>query len=377
MGGMVFDNITKVYDGDVVAVSDFSLKVAEGEFLVIVGPSGCGKSTLLRMVAGLEDITKGRLYFGDRLINGVHPKDRDIAMVFQNYALYPHKNVYDNMAFGLKLKRMPGMMIDGRVNEAARLLSLEELLERKPATLSGGQRQRVALGRSIVRKAGVFLFDEPLSNLDAKLRASMRTEINALHKRLGKTFIYVTHDQLEAMTLGTLIAVMKEGRLQQAGDPHTLYENPANLFVAEFIGTPKMNVCAGTLKDGKVKFSGMEIPLSYEQSARLKAHPEDVYIGFRPGSGMRLKRPGDGYVFCARAEVIENLGYEKIIYVTMPGGKDGAQNKEAVITAPAASSVNRGDNVEVAIDPSDMYLFDKNTEVSVMNRTKRIYTENG
>jgi multiple sugar transport system ATP-binding protein len=245
MANISLQHITKVYSGNVTAVSDFNLEIADKEFVVLVGPSGCGKSTTLRMVAGLEEITSGELYIGDRLVNDVSPKDRDIAMVFQTYALYPHMTVYKNMAFGLELRKTAKDEIDKRVRDAAKILDIEHLLDRKPKALSGGQRQRVALGRAIVRDPAVFLFDEPLSNLDAKLRASMRTELIKLHKRLGTTFVYVTHDQTEAMTMGDRIVVMKDGFVQQVDTPQNLYDRPVNKFVAGFIGSPQMNFLTG------------------------------------------------------------------------------------------------------------------------------------
>ena len=241
MASVTLKHIYKIYQGGVTAVSDFTLDIEDKEFIVLVGPSGCGKSTTLRMVAGLEEISEGELYIGDKLVNDVAPKDRDIAMVFQNYALYPHMTVYDNMAFGLKLRKTPKAEIDKRVREAAKILDIEHLLSRKPKALSGGQRQRVALGRAIVREPKVFLMDEPLSNLDAKLRVQMRTEITKLHHRLQTTFIYVTHDQTEAMTMGSRIVVMKDGFIQQVDTPQNLYDYPGNLFVAGFIGSPQMN----------------------------------------------------------------------------------------------------------------------------------------
>ena len=247
MASLTLKNITKRYAGNVLAVSDFNLEIKDKEFIILVGPSGCGKSTTLRMIAGLEEITDGELYIGDKLVNDVAPKDRDIAMVFQNYALYPHMTVFENMAFGLKLRKTPKDEIKRRVEEAARILDIEHLLDRKPKALSGGQRQRVALGRAIVREPKVFLLDEPLSNLDAKLRAQMRTELAKLHKRIGTTFIYVTHDQTEAMTMADRIVVMKDGLIQQVDTPTKLYDSPANKFVAGFIGSPQMNFIEGVL----------------------------------------------------------------------------------------------------------------------------------
>ena len=249
MAGLTLKGIYKKYPGGVVAVSDVNLEIRDKEFIVLVGPSGCGKSTTLRMIAGLEEISEGELYIGDRLVNDIAPKDRDIAMVFQNYALYPHMTVFDNMAFGLKLRKVPKDEIERKVNEAAKILDLTHLLDRKPKAMSGGQRQRVALGRAIVRSPKVFLLDEPLSNLDAKLRAQMRTEISKIHKKLGTTFIYVTHDQTEAMTMGDRIVCMKDGFVQQIDTPQHLYENPVNKFVAGFLGSPQMNFIDATLKE--------------------------------------------------------------------------------------------------------------------------------
>ncbi|MEE0874232.1 MAG: sn-glycerol-3-phosphate ABC transporter ATP-binding protein UgpC, partial [Ruminococcus sp.] len=289
MASLSLRHIYKIYDGNVTAVKDFNLEIADKEFIIFVGPSGCGKSTTLRMIAGLEDISKGELYIGDKLVNDVTPKDRDIAMVFQNYALYPHMSVYDNMAFGLKLRKMPKEEIRTRVEEAARILGIEQFLERKPKALSGGQRQRVALGRAIVRDPKVFLLDEPLSNLDAKLRAQMRTEISKLYQRLGTTFIYVTHDQTEAMTMGTRIVVMKDGIVQQVDTPQNLYDMPCNMFVAGFIGSPQMNFVNATIGkkggDYTLNFDKYEIPLPPSKSAggKLDAYVgKEVIFGIRP-----------------------------------------------------------------------------------------------
>ena len=290
MGQVVFDNVWKVYPGDVTAVKEADFTIEEGEFMVIVGPSGCGKSTTLRMVAGLEDITRGWISIDGRVVNDVAPKDRDIAMVFQNYALYPHMTVYDNMAFGLRMRKYPKGEIDERVREAAEILGLTEYLDRKPKALSGGQRQRVAVGRAIVRKPKVFLFDEPLSNLDAKLRVQMRSEISRLHQRLGATMLYVTHDQVEAMTMGTRITIMKDGVIQQIDDPLTLYQKPKNLFVAGFIGSPSMNVFEGTLhREGSTRSletDSFTLPLG--DVADAASLPERITVGIRP------REPGDG-----------------------------------------------------------------------------------
>ena len=255
MASLALKHIYKIYQGNVTAVKDFNLDIEDKEFVIFVGPSGCGKSTTLRMIAGLEEISQGELYIGDRLVNDVAPKDRDIAMVFQNYALYPHMSVYDNMAFGLKLRKVPKAEIEKKVKEAARVLDIEHLLDRKPKALSGGQRQRVALGRAIVREPMVFLLDEPLSNLDAKLRAQMRTEISKLHKKLNTTFIYVTHDQTEAMTMGTRIVVMKDGIIQQVDTPQFIYDHPVNIFVAGFIGSPQMNFVDVTIQENAGKMA--------------------------------------------------------------------------------------------------------------------------
>lgn len=292
MAKLKLNHIYKVYEGGVRAVNDFNLDIKDKEFVVFVGPSGCGKSTTLRMIAGLEDITAGQLYIDDNYVNETDSKDRDIAMVFQSYALYPHMSVYQNMAFGLKLRRFDKMEIDRRVKEAAEILEITDLLSRKPKALSGGQRQRVALGRAIVREPKVFLLDEPLSNLDAKLRVQMRTEITKLHKKLATTFIYVTHDQTEAMTMGDRIVVMKGGYIQQVDSPINLYENPANLFVATFLGSPQMNIMKAKLTkqkdslaamiDGKSELS-IEIPELTAKQLRSHAYIEkDVYLGIRP-----------------------------------------------------------------------------------------------
>ena len=290
MASLKLNHIYKIYSGNVTAVSDFCLDIEDKEFIVLVGPSGCGKSTTLRMVAGLEEISEGELYIGDRLVNDVAPKDRDIAMVFQNYALYPHMTVYDNMAFGLKLRKKPKDEIDKLVREAAKILGIEQLLNRKPKALSGGQRQRVALGRAIVRDPKVFLMDEPLSNLDAKLRVQMRTEITKLHQRLQTTFIYVTHDQTEAMTLGDRIVIMRDGEIQQVGTPQEVFDHPANLFVAGFIGMPRMNTFDAQLQrdpDGKyaVQLENAHVVLSDEKQARLaekNVQPGPIVLGVRP-----------------------------------------------------------------------------------------------
>lgn len=373
MAGLTFKNVSKIYDGGVTAVSHFDLTVPDKEFLILVGPSGCGKSTLLRMIAGLEDISEGELYMGDRLMNKIHPKDRDIAMVFQNYALYPHKTVYDNMAFGLKLRRMPSMRIEERILDAAQILDLSELLERKPRALSGGQRQRVALGRSMVRKPKVFLLDEPLSNLDAKLRVAMRTEITNLYRRIGTTFVYVTHDQVEAMTMGTMIAVMRDGVMQQCGTPQQLYENPVNRFVAQFIGQPPMNVFEATLteKNGAlvVRSLGLEIVLSDRMRERVTLRPDErerpLWMGVRPAEDLHVRREGDAYVLRARVDVSENLGHEKMLYLDL----EGFPGAEVVMHADKDTEIRTDDRIEVGIDPEHIYLFDKETEQTILKRS--------
>ena len=324
MASISLKGIYKIYPGDVTAVSDFNLEIEDKEFIILVGPSGCGKSTTLRMIAGLEEISKGELYIGDRLVNDVPPKDRDIAMVFQNYALYPHMTVYKNMAFGLELRKTPKDEIDKRVREAARVLDIEHLLDRKPKALSGGQRQRVALGRAMVRNPAVFLLDEPLSNLDAKLRTSMRTEIIKLHQKLGTTFIYVTHDQTEAMTMGDRIVVMKDGLIQQVDTPQYLYDYPCNMFVGGFIGSPQMNFLDATLvKEGSnyyVDLGGDKLLIAPEKVTSAL----DAYVGKAIKAGIRPEDIKDDEEFMekhkdatitAHVEVSELMGSEIYLYL--------------------------------------------------------------
>ena len=359
-------HIYKIYPGNVTAVKDFNLEIADKEFIVFVGPSGCGKSTTLRMIAGLEEISKGEMYIGDRLINDVPPKDRDIAMVFQNYALYPHMTVYKNMAFGLELRKMPKDDIDKRVREAAKILEIEHLLDRKPKALSGGQRQRVALGRAMVRNPAVFLLDEPLSNLDAKLR----TEIIKLHKKLATTFIYVTHDQTEAMTMGDRIVVMRDGVIQQVDTPQNLYDYPCNIFVAGFIGSPQMNFLDGTLqKNGDtyvVDLDGTVIPLPQEKTADGKLA---AYVGKSLKVGIRPEDMKDDEEFLEKhpsshidteVEVSELMGAEIYLYLTYKG-----QNLMARV-APTSKS-RRGDKVTMAMDTHKIHLFDPETELTLLN----------
>lgn len=368
MKGLELKNIYKIYEGNVTAVEDFNLVIEDKEFIVFVGPSGCGKSTTLRMIAGLEEISKGELYIDGELVNDVSPKDRDIAMVFQNYALYPHMTVYANMAFALKIRKKPKAEIDAKVREAAEVLDITHLLDRKPKALSGGQRQRVAMGRAIVREPKVFLMDEPLSNLDAKLRVQMRTEIAKLHKKLATTFVYVTHDQTEAMTLGTRIVVMKDGIIQQVATPKEIYESPINLFVAGFIGSPQMNSINGTIKEeaGKVKFIFGEdkITLNEKQGELLKSKG---YIGKEAIIGIRPENIIDKEEFIinnieqslmAHVEVVENMGSETYLYLSK-----GESSIRAKINGISSSRV--GDDIKIAFKIEKIHMFDKETELTI------------
>ncbi|MGW8426073.1 ABC transporter ATP-binding protein [Peribacillus simplex] len=365
MAELVLDHIFKIYDKKVTAVKDFNLRVADKEFIVFVGPSGCGKSTTLRMIAGLEDISQGDLYIDGKRVNDVPPKDRDIAMVFQNYALYPHMSVYDNMAFGLKLRKTPKAEIKQRVNEAARILGLEELLNRKPKALSGGQRQRVALGRAIVRDAKVFLMDEPLSNLDAKLRVQMRAEIAKLHKRLDTTTIYVTHDQTEAMTMATRLVVMKDGIIQQVGAPKDVYEKPINVFVGGFIGSPAMNFFTGTLKEGTIKIGEqtLEIPELKMKMLRDQGYVgKDIILGIRPEDfhnegAYFTKSPNTA--FTTQIDVAELMGAEIMLYSTLEG-------QDFVARVDAKNIIQAGENIELAVDMNKAHFFDKGTEHRIL-----------
>ncbi len=373
MASVTLKHIYKIYQGGVTAVSDFTLDIEDKEFIVLVGPSGCGKSTTLRMVAGLEEISEGELYIGDKLVNDVAPKDRDIAMVFQNYALYPHMTVYDNMAFGLKLRKTPKAEIEKRVREAAKRLDREHLLGRKPKALSGGQRRRVALGRAIVREPKVFLMDEPLSNLDAKLRVQMRTEITKLHHRLQTTFIYVTHDQTEAMTMGSRIVVMKDGFIQQVDTPQNLYDYPGNQFVAGFIGSPQMNFFTVKLTktgDGVYAVFGnnkVKIP-----AGKLQKFVSDSYIGKEVYMGIRPENIHDDAAFISNSpdsvidvdvEVVELMGSETYLYLKTTG-KDGN-----IVARVDPRSVSRtGDKIKVAFDVNRLHFFDKDTEATILTR---------
>ena len=370
MASLSLKHIYKKYPGGVTAVSDFNLEVKDKEFLVLVGPSGCGKTTTLRMIAGLEEITEGELFIGDRLVNDVAPKDRKIAMVFQNYALYPHMSVYENMAFGLKLNKTPKEEIKRRVEEAARILDITHLLDRKPKALSGGQKQRVALGRAIVRNPMVFLLDEPLSNLDAKLRAAMRTELTKLHNRVGTTFVYVTHDQVEAMTMATRIVVMKDGLIQQVDTPQNLYDSPVNIFVAGFIGTPQMNFINGTLEkkgdDVFFKFEENEIKLPADKANNPALQDyigKEVVAGLRPecihDEPMQLAALADSTVD-AFVDVTELMGAEIYLYLNI-----GETNLIARVSSRSASRA--GDTIKVAFDTSRLHIFDKDTERCVIH----------
>ena len=371
MASLSLKDICKVYPNGFEAVKHFNLEIQDKEFIIFVGPSGCGKSTTLRMIAGLEEISSGELKIGDRVVNDVEPKDRDIAMVFQNYALYPHMTVYDNMAFGLKLRKVPKDEIDKMVKEAAKILDLTALLDRKPKALSGGQRQRVAMGRAIVRNPKVFLMDEPLSNLDAKLRVQMRTEIAKLHQKLGTTIIYVTHDQTEAMTLGDRIVVMKDGIIQQVDTPQNLYDKPSNLFVAGFMGSPQMNFLDATVKkDGDnvtLEFAGHSIPLppakakkvlegGYEgKTVTFGIRPEDVY-----DSEMSINTLPAGAVFEAKINVYELLGAEVFLYFDLAEFPMTARVDPRTTARP-------GDTVKFAIDTEKIHVFDKETTNTITN----------
>ena len=402
MAAVSFDGVTKTYPDGTTAVNDLNLDISDGEFMVLVGPSGCGKTTALRMVAGLEDISHGVLKIGDRPVNHVPSRDRDIAMVFQSYALYPHLSVYDNIAFGLKIKKLPKTEIERRVSEAARILDLEPYLKRKPRALSGGQRQRVAMGRAIVREPSAFLMDEPLSNLDAKLRVQMRAEIAGLQRTLGVTTIYVTHDQVEAMTMGDRVAVMRKGELQQVADPQTLYDQPVNLFVGGFIGSPAMNMLEATLARSNggmsAKIGSQSIDLSGET---LDAHPElkafdgrQVILGIRPedleDAALASDAP-DGHRFKGTVELTEALGSEIMVHFSTdakqamtddvlelaedtgddrtPQNADSTEQRATLVGRfGARSRVRNGSDVEVAVDTRALHFFDPDTGLGIYDR---------
>ena len=370
MASLSLTNVCKVYPNGFEAVKDFSLEVEDQEFIIFVGPSGCGKSTTLRMIAGLEEISGGTLKIGDKVVNDVEPKDRDIAMVFQNYALYPHMTVFDNMAFGLKLRKVPKDEIKRKVEEAAKILDLEKLLDRKPKALSGGQRQRVAMGRAIVRNPKVFLMDEPLSNLDAKLRVQMRSEIASLHNRLKATIIYVTHDQTEAMTLGTRIVVLKDGVIMQVDSPQKLYNEPNNLFVAGFIGSPQMNFI-----DAVCKVEGERVTLNFEKTsvvlppAKAKKLIDGGYNGKTVVMGIRPEDIGDSQieieahkdtVFETDVTGYELLGSEVLLYFNVAGTAMTAK-------VDSRTTARMGDHITLAIDPEKIHCFDKETELTITN----------
>lgn len=370
MAGISLQHIKKVYPGNVEVINDLNLEINDKEFIILVGPSGCGKSTTLRMIAGLEEISGGELRIGDKLVNDMPPKDRDIAMVFQNYALYPHMTVYKNMAFALSLRKMPKDEIDRKVQEAAKILDIEHLLNRKPKALSGGQRQRVALGRAMVRDPAVFLLDEPLSNLDAKLRTQMRTEITKLHKRLGTTFVYVTHDQTEAMTMGDRIVVMKDGIIQQVDTPQNLYDTPCNLFVAGFIGSPQMNfinvTVGGQAGAYTVSFGSYTIPV---HAGKDTDKALETYIGKNVVMGIRPEDLHSEPVFLEMSpesiisfnvDIAELMGAEVYLY-----GESSGQ--PITVRAPSRLHVQSGDTVRLAIDCNKMHLFDKETEQAILN----------
>jgi multiple sugar transport system ATP-binding protein len=387
---IVLDHLTKRFPDGALAVNDVSLDIGDGEFVILVGPSGCGKSTCLNMIAGLEDITEGELRIAGKVVNDKAPKDRDIAMVFQSYALYPHMTVRENMGFALKLAKTPKNVIDEKVSEAARILDLTPHLDRRPANLSGGQRQRVAMGRAIVRDPSAFLMDEPLSNLDAKLRVQMRTEVSRIQRRLGTTMVYVTHDQVEAMTLGDRVAVMRLGRIQQVASPQELYDHPANLFVAGFIGSPAMNFMGGTLEDGKLRTALGDMPLSarHRQAIEAAGASRDVIVGIRPEhfEDVSLVSPDlkpNGLEFNATIDVIESLGSDKFVFFTQELGKaanvaelqelardsgradTGSTGETVVARLDPASRVTEGESARLWVDARKLHIFDPSSGLNL------------
>jgi multiple sugar transport system ATP-binding protein len=352
MASVTYDHVVKRYTSDLTVVKDFNVEIKDKEFMVLVGPSGCGKSTALRMLAGLESISEGQIRIGDRVVNDVAAKDRDIAMVFQSYALYPHMSVYDNMAFPLQMAHMKKPEIDKRVSNASRILGLDNFLKRKPRALSGGQRQRVALGRAIVRNPKVFLLDEPLSNLDAKLRGQTRIELQKLHRDLETTFIYVTHDQVEAMTMGDRIAIMNAGILQQVGTPGEIYDHPANLFVAGFIGSPTMNFVPATTQDGTAKASGFEVKLPKAVSAQKGT------LGFRP-EAVTDRITDEANTMQMKVDVVERLGSDQFLY-----GQVGGDSVTARVDP--RMKVDPGDTVKLGLDTRTLHFFDGETELALL-----------
>ncbi|MGW0750887.1 ABC transporter ATP-binding protein [Streptomyces sp. NPDC002587] len=384
MAEIILEGVTKRFPDGALAVKDVDLEIADGEFVILVGPSGCGKSTTLNMIAGLEDITEGTLRIGDRVVNDLAPKERDVAMVFQSYALYPHMNVRENMGFPLRLAKVDKGTINAKVTEAARILDLTEHLDRKPANLSGGQRQRVAMGRAIVRDPKAFLMDEPLSNLDAKLRVQMRTQISRLQRRLGTTTVYVTHDQTEAMTLGDRVVVMRQGLVQQIGTPAELYDLPRNIFVAGFIGSPAMNFLNAALEGGALRSPLGDLPLDdrTRQALERQNAPREVIVGLRPEAfediALSHDRDRTGPVFTTTVEVLESLGSDVYVYFTAEGGpattteleelaKDsglrdtGADTHQIVARLDAATRAREGEPVELQVDMAKAHVFDPAT----------------
>jgi multiple sugar transport system ATP-binding protein len=379
MADVVLDQIAKVYPNGFQAVHGLDLEITDGEFLVLVGPSGCGKSTVLRMIAGLEEITSGTLTIGDRVVNDIEPKARDIAMVFQNYALYPHMSVYDNIGFSLKLSGLPKNEIDKRVRETAATLELVEQLDKKPANLSGGQRQRVAMGRAIVRQPAAFLMDEPLSNLDAKLRVQMRAEIARIQQELGVTTVYVTHDQVEAMTMGDRVAVLKDGYLQQVDTPQNLYDSPANVFVAAFIGSPSMNLYQGDFSGDTVTIGGQSLTVP-EGSRPAVSGP--VIVGVRPEDvedPTFVENPAPGSKFSVGIDLVEALGSEIVVHGSFDARKIDAGDPDAVVSLRSKSvgasnlvarlhprsKVSRGERVDLVVDTANLYFFDAETRLAL------------
>ena len=381
MAEIILEHVTKRFPDGALAVDDFNIDIADGEFVILVGPSGCGKSTTLNMIAGLEDITEGELKIGGKVVNDRAPKDRDIAMVFQSYALYPHMTVRQNMGFALKLAKTPQNVINEKVEEAARILDLTQHLDRKPANLSGGQRQRVAMGRAIVRDPSVFLMDEPLSNLDAKLRVQMRTEVSRIQRRLGTTMVYVTHDQTEAMTLGDRVAVMRSGLLQQVASPQELYDRPANLFVAGFIGSPAMNFMSGTLEEGHLRTGLGDIQLTgrLQQVLASSSSGRDVIVGIRPenfedAAMVPSENQPNGVTFQATVDVIESLGSEKYVYFSQElGTVDSAELAELARDSGRADTGDSSETIVARLDPATTISEGSTAQLWVDTRALHVF----